>query len=82
MRPGGLEDMIRLLPEESASFRYLTIFCRGERTEFKEIMRDYDAKVAILAEQGCDVIHPEEPTFYGYGFEGGGKKDSFLGEKA
>ena len=75
MRPGGLEDMIRLLPEGIGVIPLFNDIRRGERTEFKEIMKDYDAKVALLAEQGCDVIHPEgAPPFMVMGLKGEAKK--------
>ncbi len=59
MRPGGVEDMIRLLPEGIGVIPLFNNITRGDRAEFKEVMKDYDEKVAILAEQGCDLIHPE-----------------------
>ena len=75
MRPGGLEDMIRLLPEGIGVIPLFNDIQRGERSEFKEVMKDYDAKVAVLAEQGCDVIHPEgAPPFMVMGLDGEAKK--------
>ncbi len=75
MRPGGLEDMIRLLPEGIGVIPLFNDIRRGDRTEFKEVMEDYDKKVAVLAEQGCDVIHPEgAPPFMVMGLDGEAKK--------
>ena len=75
MRPGGLEDMIRILPEGIGVIPLFNNITRGDRAEFKEVMRDYDEKVAILAEQGCDVIHPEgAPPFMVLGNAGEAKK--------
>ncbi|MDA0239511.1 MAG: hypothetical protein O3A84_05720 [Proteobacteria bacterium] len=75
MRPGGLEDMIRLLPEGIGVIPLFNDIQRGDRSEFKEVMKDYDAKVAILAEQGCNVIHPEgAPPFMVMGLDGEAKK--------
>lgn len=71
MRPGGLEDMIRILPEGIGVIPLFNNISRGDRAEFKEVMKDYDEKVAILAEQGCDLIHPEgAPPFMVLGNEG------------
>jgi maleate cis-trans isomerase len=75
MRPGGLEDMIRLLPEGIGVIPLFNNITRGDRSEFKEVMKDYDEKVAILAEQGCDLIHPEgAPPFMVMGNAGEAKK--------
>ena len=53
--------MIRILPEGIGVIPLFNNITRGDRAEFKEVMRDYDEKVAILAEQGCDVIHLKVP---------------------
>lgn len=75
MRPGGLEDMIRLLPEGIGVLPLYNNITRGDRAEFKEVMAEYDEKVAILAEQGCDIIHPEgAPPFMVMGLDGEAKK--------
>ena len=75
MRPGGLEDMIRLLPEGIGVLPLYNNITRGDRTEFKEVMAKYDEKVAILAEAGCDIIHPEgAPPFMVMGLDGEAKK--------
>ena len=50
MRPGGLEDMIRLLPEGIGVIPLFNNITRGDRKEFKAVMKEYDEKVAILAE--------------------------------
>ena len=75
MRPGGLEDMIRILPEGIGVIPLFNNITRGDRAEFKEVMKDYDEKVALLAEQGCDLIHPEgAPPFMVLGNDGEAKK--------
>jgi len=75
MRPGGLEDMIRLLPEGIGVIPLFNNITRGDRREFKAVMKDYDEKVAILADQGCDLIHPEgAPPFMVMGNAGEAKK--------
>ena len=75
MRPGGLEDMIRILPEGIGVLPLYNNIRRGDRAEFKEVMKEYDEKVAILAEAGCDLIHPEgAPPFMVLGHDGEKKK--------
>ena len=75
MRPGGLEDMIRLLPEGIGVIPLYLNIRRGTRDEFKQVMADYEAKVALLAEQEVDLIHPEgAPPFMVLGYQGERKK--------
>jgi maleate isomerase len=75
MRPGGLEDLIRILPEGIGVIPLYNNISRGDRKEFKEVMKDYDEKVAILAEQEVDLIHPEgAPPFMVMGLDGERKK--------
>ena len=75
MRPGGLEDMIRILPEGIGVIPLFNNITRGDRAEFKEVMKDYDEKVALLADQGCDLIHPEgAPPFMVLGNDGEARK--------
>jgi len=75
MRPGGLEDMIRILPEGIGVLPLFLDIRRGDREEFREVMKNYDEKVAMLAEAGCDIIHPEgAPPFMVMGYEGEAKK--------
>jgi len=75
MRPGGLEDMIRLLPQGIGVIPLYNDIRRGTRDEFDEVMADYDEKVARLAEQEVDVIHPEgAPPFMVMGYKGEAKK--------
>lgn len=75
MRPGGLEDMIRLLPEGIGVIPLYNDIRRGDRSEFVDIMAAYDEKVEILAKQGCNIIHPEgAPPFMVMGIDGEAKK--------
>ncbi len=75
MRPGGLEDMIRLLPEGIGVIPLYNDIQRGTTAEFKQVMADYDEKVARLAEQEVDIIHPEgAPPFMVMGLDGEAKK--------
>lgn len=71
MRPGGLEDMIRLLPEGIGVIPLYNDIRRGTEDEFEAVMADYDDKVARLAEQQVDLIHPEgAPPFMVMGYHG------------
>jgi maleate isomerase len=58
MRPGNLEEMIRLLPEGIGVLSRYNDIRHGTREEFETAMRAYEENIAILAEQNCDVIHP------------------------
>jgi maleate isomerase len=75
MRPGGLEDLIRILPEGIGVLPLYNNISRGDRAEFQDAMAAYDEKVAILAGQGCDLIHPEgAPPFMVLGRDGERRK--------
>jgi maleate isomerase len=75
MRPGGLEDMIRLLPEGIGVIGLYNDIRRGTRDEFRKVMADYDDKVARLAGAGVDMIHPEgAPPFMVMGLDGERRK--------
>jgi maleate isomerase len=58
MRPGGLEEMIRLLPEGIGVLSRYNNIRRGTREEFQAVLQSYEDNIAVLAEHGCDVIHP------------------------
>jgi maleate isomerase len=58
MRPGVTEEVIRLLPEGIGLIPLFLNIRRGTRDEFENVMPAYERKVAILAEQACDLIHP------------------------
>ena len=55
LRPAGLEQFIRLLPEGIGWCPSFNIR-RGTRDEFETIMPAYEQQIALAAEQGCDVI--------------------------
>jgi len=75
MRPGGLEDMIRLLPEGIGVIGLYNDIRRGTREEFHKVMADYDDKVARLADARVDMIHPEgAPPFMVMGLDGERRK--------
>ena len=71
MRPGMTEEVIRLLPEGIGVIPLFLNISRGTTEEFKTVMGAYERNVALLAEQGCDVIHPNgAPPFMVQGLEG------------
>lgn len=75
LRPGGLEEMIRLLPEGIGVIPLFNDIQRGTADEFRQVMADYDDKVARLAAQEVDLIHPEgAPPFMVMGLKGEQRK--------
>lgn len=71
MRPGMTEEVIRLLPEGIGVIPLFLNISRGTTEEFKTVMSAYEQNVALLAEQGCDVIHPNgAPPFMVQGLQG------------
>lgn len=71
MRPGGLEDMIRILPPGIGVIPLYNDIRRGTDDEFEAVMAEYDDKVARLAGAGVDLIHPEgAPPFMRLGYDG------------
>lgn len=71
LRPGSTEEFCRLIPEGVGILPLFNNIRSGTREEFKEVMAGYEANIAILAEQGCDVIHPGgAPPFMVLGLDG------------
>lgn len=58
MRPGVTEEVIRLLPAGIGLIPLFLDFRRGTTDEFKAAMPAYERNIALLAEQGCDLINP------------------------
>lgn len=58
MRPGVTEEVIRLLPEGIGLIPVFLNIRRGTEDEFRTMMPHYEKNIALLAEQGCDLIHP------------------------
>jgi maleate isomerase len=58
MRPGVTEEVVRLLPEGIGLIPLFLNIRRGTEDEFEKMMPAYEELVAVLAEQGCDLIHP------------------------
>ena len=71
LRPGGLEELIRMLPEGIGVIPLSNTIRQGTRTEFKEVLAGYEAKSKVLAEAGCDLINPSgAPPFMVLGLDG------------
>jgi maleate isomerase len=74
LRPGALEEFIRLLPEGIGVIPLFTNITKGTREEFQTVMDAYEAQIALLAQQGCDAIHPNgAPPFMVHGLKGEAK---------
>src|SRR5437899_11427465 len=58
MRPGVTEEVIRLLPEGIGLIPLFLNVRRGPQDDFKTMMPAYEELIAVLAESGCDLIHP------------------------
>src|SRR5690348_3808607 len=58
-RPGSLEEFIRLLPEGIGVVPVYLDFRRGTEDEFRAALNAVHEKVAELAKEGVDLIHPE-----------------------
>jgi len=70
-RPGSLEEFIRLLPEGIGVVPVYLNFKRGTEDEFRAALNAVEQKVAELAEEGVDLIHPEgAPPFMIQGYKG------------
>jgi maleate isomerase len=71
LRPGGLEELIRMLPEGIGVLPLFLNIHQGTTDEFKRAVAPYEPLVKQLAEAGCDLIHPEgAPPFMLLGYKG------------
>ena len=71
LRPGGLEELIRMLPEGIGVLPLFLNISKGTTDEFKRAVAPYEPLLAQLAEAGCDLIHPEgAPPFMLLGYKG------------
>jgi maleate isomerase len=69
-RPGGIEKLIRLMPEGIGFITLYLGFMKGSSEEFKESIPQYERHVADLAQQGMDLIHPSgAPPFMLLGYK-------------
>ena len=57
MRPGAVEETVRLLPEGIGVLPLFLNIKRGERDEFRRLFPSYESQVALLSQANCDVIH-------------------------
>src|SRR5260370_4820830 len=58
VRPGVPEEASRLLPDGIGLIPSFLNIRRGTEDEFAAMMPAYEELVAVLAECGCDLIHP------------------------
>jgi maleate cis-trans isomerase len=71
MRPGSLEELIRMLPEGIGVIPLFLNIREGTTSEFKRAVTPYEPLIAQLAESGCDLVHPEgAPPFMLLGHKG------------
>lgn len=70
MRPGSLEEFIRLLPEGIGVIPTFLNIREGTVSEFKTVMDAVESKIQELSGLGVDLIHPEgAPPFMVQGYE-------------
>ena len=73
-RPGSLEEFIRLLPEGIGVIPMTVGIRSGTEKEFHDVLADYQAKAAELAELGVGLIHiGGAPPMMVHGFAGEAK---------
>ncbi len=71
MRPGSLEEFIRLLPEGIGVIPVFLNIREGTESEFRGAVEEIEPKVAELAALKVDLIHPEgAPPFMVHGYDG------------
>lgn len=74
MRPGSLEELIRILPDGIGVIPMFLDHRQGTTKEFDRSIKNYDPLVARLAELKVDLIHPEgAPPFMVLGYKGEAK---------
>jgi maleate isomerase len=71
MRPGGIEELIRILPEGVCLLPLFLDIRKGTVDEFKRAVDPYEPMMQKLAEAKVDIIHPEgAPPFMLLGHKG------------
>jgi maleate isomerase len=71
MRPGSLEEFIRMMPEGVGIIPTFLNIREGTTSEFESVMTAVEERVTELAKLGVDLIHPEgAPPFMLQGFDG------------
>ncbi len=74
MRPGGIEELIRMLPEGVGLIPLFLDIRDGKIDTFKQVIPQYEPLIARLAEAEVDLIHPEgAPPFMVLGHAGEAK---------
>jgi hypothetical protein len=74
MRPGSLEEFIRLLPDGIGVIPLFVGIKRGTEDEFRQVMDAYEVKIAELASLEVDFV-------YGAGLQGGTRYRQAMGGK-
>lgn len=71
MRPGSLEELIRILPEGIGVIPLFLDIKKGAKDELDRALTMYEPLIARLVEEGVDLIHPEgAPPFMLLGHKG------------
>ena len=74
MRPGSLEELIRILPDGIGLIPLFLDIQKGLKREFDRGVKQYEPLIAKLAEKKVDLIHPEgAPPFMVLGHKGEAK---------
>jgi hypothetical protein len=77
-----LEEFIRLMPEGVGVVPVYLNFQRGTEDEFRRGAQRRPRKVAELAKEGVDLIHPEgAPPFHGARLQGRGENHQRVGSE-
>jgi maleate isomerase len=71
MRPGMIEEIIRILPEGISLLPLFNNIRTGTRAELEAAVTHYEPKIKELADVGVDLIHPAgAPPFMVHGYKG------------
>ena len=69
LRPGGLEELIRILPDGVCLLPLFLDIRKGTVDEFKRAVDPYEPMLERLAEAKVDLLHPEgAPPFMLLGY--------------
>lgn len=71
MRPGGIEELVRLLPDGICLLPLFLDIRKGTVAEFERAVEPYEPLLDRLAEAKVDLLHPEgAPPFMLKGYQG------------
>jgi len=71
LRPGSIEELIRLLPEGIGVVVTNINITTGTQQEFSQVIPHYEARMAELVEAEVELIHPAgAPPFFLLGYQG------------